>query len=117
MDDLSIMDIPSRKVLGLLIDKERIKDTPESLKLALAHVGRCKGSTSGCEGCKTGWLEVYRKLQVSWKQVGEEIRKEVLQLMPLSLYRIGSKDVADIDDLRYVHRLFFILPYVGAHPK
>ena len=64
-----VLDIPSRRVLALLLDEHKIKNELSNLEHALHHVGNCKGeartkrgTSDPCDGCKESWYETYVSL-------------------------------------------------------
>ena len=62
LNGLKVIDIPSRRVLTLLLGKYRVADDPKSLNLALCHTGNCRGGGHCKEGCKDSWHCMYVKL-------------------------------------------------------
>jgi len=57
------LDIPSRRIVDLLLKEYRIRDEVDAMKLAISHTGRCRGAKDKCSMCPDSWLASYRNLQ------------------------------------------------------
>ena len=65
LNGLKVIDIPSRRVLTLLLGKHSVADDPKALSLALCHTGNCRGGSrcrDGRDGCEDSWHCMYVKL-------------------------------------------------------